>query len=80
MAEEILKEALRQLAEHPPRDRRGVYAFGRGWHQGVVGIVASRLTERFGMPAVVGSIDAEGKCNAYLRSVGGVDIHHVLTA
>lgn len=80
MEEEILKEALRQLAEHPPRDRRGVYAFGRGWHQGVVGIVASRLTERFGMPAVVGSIDAEGKCTASLRSVGGVDIHHVLTA
>ncbi|MBE5781480.1 MAG: single-stranded-DNA-specific exonuclease RecJ, partial [Clostridiales bacterium] len=80
MEEEILKEALAALKKHPPRDRRAVYAFGRGWHQGVVGIVASRLTEQFQMPAVVGSIDESGSLTASLRSVGNVNIHTALTA
>ena len=46
---------------------------GEGWHPGVVGIVAGRLKERFGRPALVISLDGEaGKGSA--RSVPGVDL------
>ncbi len=50
-----------------------VWAAGEGWHPGVVGIVASRLKERFGRPAVViGLADGEGKGSG--RSITGIDL------
>lgn len=50
-----------------------VWAAGDGWHPGVVGIVASRLKEKFNRPAVVIGLDgAEGKGSG--RSVAGVDL------
>lgn len=50
-----------------------VWAAGEGWHPGVVGIVASRLKERFNRPAVVIGLDGgEGKGSG--RSVSGIDL------
>lgn len=50
-----------------------VWAAGDGWHPGVVGIVASRLKERFNRPAVVIGLDGnEGKGSG--RSITGVDL------
>ena len=50
-----------------------VYAAGEGWHPGVIGIVASRLKERYGRPAcVVAVADGIGKGSG--RSVQGVDL------
>lgn len=49
------------------------WAAGEGWHPGVVGIVAARLKEAFGRPAVVIGLDgAEGKGSG--RSTAGVDL------
>ncbi len=50
---------------------------GEGWHQGVIGIVAARITERFGRPSVVISRDGEsakGSC----RSVEGFSIYDAI--
>ena len=33
---------------------------GKGWHQGVIGIVCSRLCDRYGCPVVLISIDSDG--------------------
>jgi single-stranded-DNA-specific exonuclease len=50
-----------------------VLAAGEGWHPGVIGIVASRLRERFELPALVVALDgATGKGSA--RSVPGLDL------
>lgn len=50
-----------------------VWAAGEGWHPGVIGIVAARLKEATGRPAVVIALDgAEGKGSG--RSVAGVDL------
>ena len=68
---EVLEAASAQAAA-----RAGgalVWAAGAGWHPGVVGIVAARLKERLGRPAVVIGFDAvEGKGSG--RSVAGVDL------
>jgi len=46
---------------------------GQGWHQGVVGIVAARLVEEFGRPAIVVGLDGdEGRGSA--RSIPGFDV------
>ena len=56
-----------------------VWAAGEGWHPGVVGIVASRLKDRFNRPAVVIGLDGdEGKGSG--RSVGGVDLGSSIAA
>ena len=47
---------------------------GRGWHPGVIGIVASRLKERFGRPAIVIAEEEEGAGKGSGRSISGVDL------
>ncbi|WP_238381035.1 single-stranded-DNA-specific exonuclease RecJ [Alkalilacustris brevis] len=50
-----------------------VWAAGEGWHPGVLGIVAARMKEALGRPAVVIGLDGdEGKGSA--RSIAGVDL------
>ncbi|MEO1457588.1 MAG: single-stranded-DNA-specific exonuclease RecJ [Pseudomonadota bacterium] len=72
------------MAEAEARLDRGrapslAWAAGQGWHAGVVGIVASRLKERFGCPAVVIGLDGEeGKGSG--RSVPGVDLGSAVAA
>ncbi|MBB3763074.1 single-stranded-DNA-specific exonuclease [Sphingomicrobium lutaoense] len=47
---------------------------GPGWHPGVVGIVASRLKERFHRPALVIAEEEDGKGKGSGRSISGVDL------
>ncbi len=52
--QEIMQQALAWLELHPQRQYDRVLVFaGVGWHDGVIGIVASRLTERFGKPCIM---------------------------
>lgn len=61
--QEVLAEALKQLDADPIRAHdRVLVVWGENWHPGVLGIVASRLTERFGRPSIVISVaDGEGR-------------------
>jgi single-stranded-DNA-specific exonuclease len=45
-----------------------------GWHQGVIGIVAGRLKERFGRPAIVIAETEDGTGKGSGRSISGVDL------
>ena len=66
--EEAMAQAERRGVEGPL-----VWAAAEGWHPGVIGIVAARLKEATGRPAVVIALDGdEGKGSG--RSVGGVDL------
>jgi single-stranded-DNA-specific exonuclease len=67
----VLDEALQQVAAGPVGPL--IWAAGTGWHPGVVGIVASRLVERYHRPAVVVSLDGEHGV-ASGRSVPGFDL------
>jgi len=68
----VLKEAIEQT-EKSPSEYPMAFVFNRGWHQGVIGIVAGKLKERYHVPAFVMSIeDDEVKGSA--RSVSGVDL------
>jgi single-stranded-DNA-specific exonuclease len=72
ITERVREEAMAQ-AEARGLDAPLVWAAGEGWHPGVVGIVAARLKEATGRPAVVIGLEgAEGKGSG--RSVAGVDL------
>ena len=47
---------------------------GEGWHPGVIGIVAGRLKEKLGRPAIVVALDGDGIGKGSGRSIGGVDL------
>lgn len=47
---------------------------GQGWHPGVIGIVAGRLKEKFGKPAIVIALDEAGVGKGSGRSISGVDL------
>lgn len=71
--EAAVREAA--LAEVAARgDARLAWAAGRGWHPGVVGIVAARIKERANLPSVVIGIDEAGIGKGSARSVPGVEL------
>ena len=55
-------------------DRSVLVVAGRGWHPGVIGIVAGRLKEKFGRPAIVIAVDDNGIGKGSGRSITGVDL------
>jgi single-stranded-DNA-specific exonuclease len=77
----ILREAIAQIEEWPEsrRRRRGYVVAGEGWHEGVIGIVASRLVERYNRPVVM-IAGAEGGWKGSGRSVTAFDLHGALAA
>lgn len=77
---EIFASAVAMLNENPEMlNDKILVVDGEDWHQGVIGIVAARITERFGRPCVVISRDGEmakGSC----RSVEGFSIYDAIEA
>jgi single-stranded-DNA-specific exonuclease len=77
---DILAEALASVegAFDPDRDF-GLVVAGAGWHPGVIGIVASRLVQRYGRPAICLALGAEG-ARGSCRSIEGFDMAAELQA
>jgi single-stranded-DNA-specific exonuclease len=72
----ILTDAVEQVeaASSEWRERRAYVLSSRDWHEGVIGIVASRLVERFGRPVVLIAVgDDEAKGSG--RSLPSYDLH-----
>ena len=76
---DVLDAAKAQIEARGETPAPIIIAAGAGWHAGVVGIVASRLKERFSRPAIVIAV-AEGVGKASCRSIAGVDIGAAITA
>ena len=77
----ILREAIAQVEEWPKarRRRRGYVIADESWHEGVIGIVASRLAERFNRPVVLLAA-ADGGWKGSGRSIPAFDLHGGLAA
>jgi single-stranded-DNA-specific exonuclease len=75
----ILDEAVHDAAARVEAGARGLVLARDGWHAGVVGIVASRIVERFHRPAVLVALGEEqGKGSG--RSIEGFHLHEALAA
>ncbi|MBD0348586.1 MAG: single-stranded-DNA-specific exonuclease RecJ [Thermoleophilia bacterium] len=77
----ILREAVAAIEEwpEPARRRRAYVVAGEHWHEGVIGIVASRLVERYHRPVVLIAA-AEPFWKGSGRSIGAFDLHAALAA
>lgn len=77
---DITAHALEILKANENNDLlKSTVVFNSGWHKGVIGIVASRLTEHFYRPTVV-LTEHEGKVTGSARSVKGFDLYEALYA
>ena len=54
---EIMKEAEKQANSSANQQKRTLLIVGKGWHQGVLGIVASRIMNETGKPTIIASTD-----------------------
>ena len=69
----------RALAAEPgERGRASIVLFDDQWHQGVVGIVASRLKDRFHRPVIAFAVNADGSLRGSGRSIAGLHLRDVL--
>lgn len=82
---QVLDEALAQVDMALGASRRNapppvIVAASKGWHPGVIGIVAARLKERYERPSIVVAFDGKGEGKGSGRSIQGVDLGRAVTA
>lgn len=77
----ITEDALRRIEADPALMAAGcLVVASRDWHEGVIGIVAARLVERYRRPAIVIAIDAGGRAKGSGRTVPGFNLHKALAS
>jgi single-stranded-DNA-specific exonuclease len=77
--DKILRAAIAEVEDWPEakRRRRAYVVWGEDWHEGVIGIVASRLVERYNRPVVL-IAGADGLWKGSGRSIAAFDLHAAL--
>lgn len=73
----ITDEAIIQIIDNEEENRKTTVVFDENWHKGVIGIVASRLTETYYRPTLVFTKSGD-KLAASARSVKGFDVYNAL--
>jgi single-stranded-DNA-specific exonuclease len=71
---EMLVTEQAELQAQAQQDSPVIIVMSGGWHQGVIGIVAGRIKERFGRPAIVIAETEDGSGKGSGRSISGVDL------
>ena len=73
----IFEQALKKINEEKLYENNSIVVSGDNWHHGVIGIVASKLTEKFFKPTILVCFEGEeGKGSG--RSIPGFDLHEAL--
>ena len=80
IVKKITEEAIRQVEQrYPEEPPRVIVVAQEGWNPGVVGIVASKLTEQYYRPTIVLSLDPDkGKAKGSARSIEGFHLYNEL--
>lgn len=80
LEQEIFDDAVKKLSAEPAiAKKRVIVVAGRGYHQGVVGIVASRISEKYEKPAIVIGIDEDNNARGSARSIQGFNIFEAVS-
>lgn len=77
---EIIEEAINRIeTDESLKYSRVLVVDGENWHSGVIGIVASKLVDRYGKPAMVIARDGSGEAKGSCRSIEGFSLFDALT-
>jgi single-stranded-DNA-specific exonuclease len=83
MEMEIIEQAIIDIESINHSNLSHIFQYSENWHQGVIGIVASRVKDRYNLPAIIGSIITDEENGDTLiktscRSIYGVNIGDVV--
>ena len=80
LCEQIEKEAIDayEMVHSMRKDDRVLLLVQSGWHHGVIGIVASRLVERYGVPVFIGTYEDETHIRGSARSIPEFNVFEAL--
>ena len=73
----IYEEALNLIQKEHIEEKNTIVVAGEGWHHGVIGIVASKITELYFKPSIL-LCEEDGECKGSGRSIPGFDLHEAL--
>ncbi len=76
----IAAQLIQRIDADPILHRPVLVVWGQGFHQGVLGIVASRLVEHYGKPAIVLSVDENGQARGSGRSHSGFSLYDAIAS
>lgn len=74
----VLLQAI-EILEGSPQEYPIAFVYGHDWHQGVIGIVAGKLKERYNLPSFVMSVEAD-EVKGSARSIPGIDLGALVLA
>ena len=78
--QEILNDIQRFIDNDPTvLDHRVIVLAGNGWHHGIIGIVASKILERYGKPTIIITDEGNGEARGSARSVKGLNMFQCIT-
>lgn len=80
LEQQVLAQAIVQAESQPLEETPVLVLHGAGWHPGVVGIVASRIKERFNRPAFVLGEDENGQLKGSGRGLAGLNLGEAVHA
>ena len=75
--QEIIREAVEAIESESLMDRNSIVLFREGWHVGVIGIVAQKLTEMYRKPSIV-ITEVDGLWKGSGRGGDGIDLHDTI--
>ncbi len=76
---DILSQVEQQLADNPKiRYSPVIVADGKGWHTGVIGIVAARIAEKYSKPCIIISRNDDGTARGSGRSIEGFSLYDAI--
>ncbi|MCH5464300.1 single-stranded-DNA-specific exonuclease RecJ [Levilactobacillus tujiorum] len=78
LVQRISQEALAQAEDAEHRDRAALVISGHDWHEGVLGIVASKVVESTGKPTLVLNVNEDGRAKGSGRSVAAFNLFAAL--
>ena len=75
---EIFENALTKIEQNNLAKNRTIVVGGENWHHGVIGIVSSKITEKYFKPSILLSFEEDGTGKGSGRSIPGFDLHEAL--
>lgn len=74
----IFESVLKKIEQNSLDKNRTIVVGGEGWHHGVIGIVSSKITEKYFKPSILLSFEEDGTGKGSGRSIPGFDLHDAL--
>ncbi|MDD4689346.1 MAG: single-stranded-DNA-specific exonuclease RecJ [Eubacteriales bacterium] len=79
MEQEIYSQALKIIEENKLNENKVIVVASKGWHQGIIGIVSSKITEKYYKPSILITINENGVCKGSGRSISSFSLFEALS-